>query len=110
MKYERGDVVEAGDPFNEETSSRPFAIVNTEAHPFDGDQYVAVTVTTRTWYDETIPLTDDDFLDGGLPKRSFLVPWGVVSLAHDDILDWSGRIQHPPLDETVEQLTAYLLD
>ncbi|WP_226039630.1 hypothetical protein [Natrinema sp. DC36] len=48
MKYERGDVVEAGDPFNEEKPSRPFVIVSTTAHPFDGEQYIAVTLTTRT--------------------------------------------------------------
>lgn len=60
--------------FNEEKPSRPFAIVNTGSHPFDGEQYVAPTLTTRTWYDETVPLTEDDFLEGGLPNRSFLVP------------------------------------
>ena len=48
MKYERGDVVEASDPFTEEKPSRPFVIINTEAHPFHGEQYVAVTLTTRT--------------------------------------------------------------
>lgn len=108
MKYERGDVVEAGDPFNEEKPSRPFAIINTEAHPFDGEQYVAVTLTTRTWYDETIPISDDDFLDVGLPKDSFLVPWGVVSLSHDDILDWFGRVRSDPLDDAVDRLVGYL--
>lgn len=108
MKYERGDVVEASDPFNEEKPSRPFVVINTESHPFDGDQYVAVTLTSRTWYDETIPITEDDFLDGELPKDSYLVPWGVVSLSHDDILDWFGRIERAPLDETVDQLIGYL--
>ncbi|NGM70292.1 type II toxin-antitoxin system PemK/MazF family toxin [Natronolimnobius sp. AArcel1] len=108
MKYERGDVVEAGDPFNEEKTSRPFVILNTDAHPFDGEQYVAVTFTTQTWYDETIPVTNDDFLEGGLPKQSFLVPWGVVSLPHSDIREWFGRIDSGPLDETVDQLVTYL--
>lgn len=108
MTYERGDVVEAGDPFDEEKPSRPFAIVSTSAHPFDGEQYVAVTLTTRTWYDETIPLGEDDFLEGGLPKQSYLVPWGVVSLSHDDILDWFGRVEREPLEETVDRLVGYL--
>lgn len=108
MKYERGDVVEAGDPFDEEKPSQPFVIVNTAAHPFDGEQYIAVTLTTRTWYEETVPLSEDDFLDGGLPKRSYLVPWGVVSLSHDDILDWFGRVANSPIDETIDQLSRYL--
>ena len=91
MTCERGDVVEAGDPFDESKPTRPFVIVNTEAHPFDGEQYVALTLTTRTWYEETIPLTDEDVLEGGMPKRSYLVPWGVVSLADEDILERFGR-------------------
>ncbi len=99
MKYERGDVVEAGDPF---------VIVSTMAHPFDGEQYIAVTLTTRTWYDETIPLDEDDFLDGGFSKSSYLVPWGVVSLSHDDILDWFGRVESAPVDEAVDRLVGYL--
>jgi len=39
-EYERGDVIEAGDPFTQEPASRPFVIINTESHPFDGEQYV----------------------------------------------------------------------
>ncbi|MDQ2051168.1 hypothetical protein RBH26_11820 [Natronolimnohabitans sp. A-GB9] len=74
----------------------------------DGEQYIAVTLTTRTWHDETIPLSEDDFIDGGLPKRSFFVPWGVVSLSHGDILDWFGRVEHAPLDQVVDRLTGYL--
>ncbi|SDR39752.1 growth inhibitor [Natronobacterium texcoconense] len=108
MKYERGDVVEVGDPFDEEKPSRPFVICNTEEHPFDGEQYVAVTLTTRTWYDETISVTEDDFIDGELPKRSFLVPWGVVSLNHDEILEWFGRIEDARVDEAVDRLVEYL--
>ena len=110
MKYERGDVIEAGDPFTESKPSRPFVIVNTDSHPFDGEQYVALTLTTRSWYEETIPLTDDDFLEGGMPKRSYLVPWGVVSLSHDDVLDWFGRTGSAPVDDAVERLTSYLTE
>lgn len=105
---ERGDVVEASDPFNEDTSSRPFLIVNTDDHPFHGEQYVAVTLTTRTWYDETIPLREDDFEEGGVPEESFIVPWGVVSPAHDDLTDWFGRITRDRVDDAVERLVGYL--
>ena len=106
--YERGDVVEASDPFTDINPSRPFLIVNTDAHPFHGDQYVAVTLTTRTWYDETISLDEDDFVEGGVPEESSIVPWGVVSPAHEDIVDWFGRTTPETVDRTVEQLVGYL--
>lgn len=106
--YERGDIVETSDPFTDEKPSRPFLIVNTDAHPFHGDQYVAVTLTTKSWYDETVPLHADDFIEGGVPEKSAIVPWGVVSSGHDDVVDWFGRVEEGPVDRAVERLVEYL--
>jgi mRNA-degrading endonuclease toxin of MazEF toxin-antitoxin module len=108
MTYERGDVVEAGDPFNEGKPTRPFLLVSDETHPFAGEQYIAVTLTTKTWYEETVSLDSDDFLDGDVPADSYVVPWGVVSPAHDDIRDWFGRVSPTVVDEVVDQLVTYL--
>jgi hypothetical protein len=77
MTYERSDVVEAGDPFTETKLTRPFLVINTDAHPFDGEQYIAVTLTTRTWYEDAIPLTGADFAEGDVPAESSVVPWGL---------------------------------
>lgn len=107
-EYTRGDVVEVGDPFNDGDRSRPFLLVNTDAHPFDGEQYIAVTLTTRTWYEETIAISPDDFLEGGVPEESYIVPWGVTSPQHDDITDWFGRLDEPTVDKAVGQLGTYL--
>jgi hypothetical protein len=108
MSYDRGDVVEAGDPFTDANASRPFLIISTDEHPFQGEQYVAVTLTTRTWYDETIGLDGADFLLGGIPERSSIVPWGVASPGHDDITDWFGRIDGDVVDRAVDELIEYL--
>lgn len=108
--YERGDVVEAGDPFTDTNPSRPFLIVSSDSHPFHGEQYVALTLTTRTWYEDTIQLSSADFEAGGVPKRSSIVPWGVVSPAHDDITDRFGRLQSKTVDKAVEQLVGYLTE
>ncbi|MCY4732100.1 type II toxin-antitoxin system PemK/MazF family toxin [Natronomonas gomsonensis] len=109
-EYERGDVIEAGDPFTQEPASRPFVIINTESHPFDGEQYVALTLTTRTWYEETLPVSPDDFGAGGVPAESSIVPWGVSSPAHDDIRDWFGRLEDEVVNEAVEQFVGYLME
>lgn len=107
--FERGDVVETDDPFGERTASRPFLLVNTDAHPFHGEQYVAAALTTRTWYDEAIPLSTDDFVRGGVPSDSSIVPWGITSPAHDDVVDWFGRVDADTVDRAVERLVGYLL-
>lgn len=108
--YERGDVVEASDPFSGTNAARPFLVVNTDAHPFHGEQYVAVTLTTRTWYDDTLPLPDDAFVEGGVPEESSIVPWGVSSPGHADVTDRFGCVATSTVDETVEQLFAYLTE
>ncbi|QLG61080.1 type II toxin-antitoxin system PemK/MazF family toxin [Halorarum salinum] len=108
--YERGDVIEASDPFTERNPSRPFLIVNSTAHPFSPEQYVALTLTTKTWHSETLPLPADAFIEGSVPDQSFIVPWGVVSPAHDDIDDWFGRVEQETVDRAVDQLYNYLTE
>lgn len=107
-RYQRGDIVEVGDPFTAGDATRPFLVVNTDSHPFHEEQYIAVALTTRTWYDETMPLSETDFVDGGVPEDSSIVPWGVTSPATDDVTDWFGRVEQPVVDEAVKQLVGYL--
>lgn len=46
--FERGDVVYGVDPFETDASARPWLILsNHEGRPFHGDQYIALTLTTR---------------------------------------------------------------
>lgn len=55
----RGHVVLAPDPFtSDDDATRPWVVVNNERHPFDAEQYVVMALTTRTWYDERIPLDE----------------------------------------------------
>lgn len=47
-ELERGHVVLAPDPFGvDDDATRPWVVVNNERHPFDGQQYVAMALTTR---------------------------------------------------------------
>ena len=108
VEYERGDVVEASDPFDDGKASRPFVIVNTADHPFSGDQYIAFALTTRTWYDETISLSDEDFVDRTLPKDSFIVPWGISSPQKEEIETYLGRLSSGTVDEAVRAMVEYV--
>ena len=75
MNAERGDVVVATDPFKaDSTTGRPFLVINHPETPFHGEQYIACALTTRTWHDERIPLSDADWVDGGAPESSSIMP------------------------------------
>ncbi len=47
--FERGDVVYGDDPFKTDEAARPWLVVsNHEGRPFHGEQYLALTLTTRS--------------------------------------------------------------
>lgn len=100
MSYDRGDVVVATDPFRDDDSAgRPFLVVNRPGTPFHGEQYVALSLTTRTLYDERIPLTDEDWMEGGAPESSSIMPWSVK----DEWIDYYQGTLH---EEVVSQAAA----
>lgn len=110
MKYDRGDVVYGRDPFENGTTARPWLLVSDDSHPFYGEQYIALTLTSKSWYDEGYELRDGDWLRGGMPKQSKVVTWGYASPAHDDFDGdrWQGTLKNGVVDACVEQATEYM--
>jgi len=104
---QRGDVVLAADAFKED-SERPWLVVNNRSHPFDGEQYVVMALTTRTWYDERVPLKEDDFAEGIAPRESSVVPHAVTSLQPHLMTDYICRVTEERVDEAVDELFEYL--
>jgi mRNA interferase MazF len=109
MSYERGDVVVAIDPFKDNESGRPFLVINHADTPFHGDQFIVLSLTTKTWHDERIPLADDDWVDGGAPASSSIMPWSVNSVK-DEWIDYrQGTLREDVVVQAVEQLVDYVL-
>jgi mRNA interferase MazF len=108
MTYERGDVVVAGDPFKNGDSGRPFLVVNNTDTPFHGEQYITLSLTTRTWYEERIPISDDDWVDGGAPVPSSIMPWSVISINHEWIDFYQGALAPTIVELAAERLSEYL--
>ena len=106
---ERGHVVLAPDPFKPgDDATRPWVVVNSERHPFDGEQYVAMGLTTRTWHDRRVPLGPDDFSHRRAPRDSSILPHAVTSPTPRLMTDYVCRVRDEPLDRAVEELASYL--
>lgn len=106
---ERGHVVLAPDPFKpDDDATRPWVVVNNEDHPFDKQQYVVMGLTTRTWYDERIPLDSGDYRHRTAPRGSAILPHAVASLQPMLMTDYICRVRDEPLDRAVATLTGYL--
>jgi mRNA-degrading endonuclease toxin of MazEF toxin-antitoxin module len=105
--FERGDVVYGDDPFKRAEAPRPWLVLsNHEGRPFHGEQYIALTVTSKSWMDGLIEIPERSWLRGGTPDESRIVPWGVQSIGHEDIDFWQGRLA----DDIVDTATTALVD
>lgn len=110
MTFERGDVLWDDDPWNDRNAPRPWLVVSGPTHPFHGEQYIVLTLTTKTYHDATVPIADDDWVEGGTPVESFVVPWGVASPKHADIdADrYVGRLARSVVEQAVDACSSYL--
>ncbi|SER43468.1 type II toxin-antitoxin system PemK/MazF family toxin [Natrinema salaciae] len=108
MISDRGAIVFAADPFKGEDASRPWLIVGTDETPFHGNQYITLPLSTKTWYDERVPIDDDDLVDGGLPKDSSILPWAVASVDATRVDRELGVLDERLVDEVGRQLGSYV--
>ena len=107
--FERGDVVYGDDPFKSEEDARPWLILsNHEGRPFHGEQYIVVTLTSKSWMDGLVAIPEEDWLRGGTPDKSRVVPWSVQSIDDEDIDFWQGRLEGDLVEEAVAALVAEL--
>ena len=107
--YVPGDVVYGDDPYKGSEAARPWLIIsNHEGQPFHGEQYIALTLTTKTWMDGLIEIDADAWIHGGTPAESRVVPWAVQSISHADIDHWQGRVGDGIVTTAIDSLTDYL--
>lgn len=101
--HERGEVVWYPAVFAD--YDRPFLLISTDAHPFHGEEYIGLSVTT-TALDRAIPITDDDWVIGELPNRSYIKPWNPVVVKADGIRSVAGAIEPDLLSRAVTELAT----
>ncbi|WP_227379497.1 type II toxin-antitoxin system PemK/MazF family toxin [Haladaptatus halobius] len=97
------------DPFKGEEESRPWVILsNHEGRPFHGEQYIELTLTSKSWLDGLINISEESWICGGTPDKSRIVPWGVQSIDQEDIDFWQGRLESDLINESVAALVDEL--
>lgn len=107
--FERGDVVYGDDPFKGEEDARPWLVLsNHEGRPFHGEQYIVLTLTSKAWMDGLIDIPEENWIRGGTPAESRIVPWGVQSIDQEDINFWQGRLTGDLVDKSVAALVKEL--
>lgn len=107
--FERGDVIYGDDPFKGDEDARPWLVLsNHEGRPFHGDQYIALTLTSKSWLDGLIEIPETSWVHGGTPDKSRIVPWSVQSIDNADIDFWQGRLDSGLVDQAVAALVEEL--
>lgn len=89
-------------------AGRPFLLINRPETPFHGEQYVTLSLSTRTWYEERIPLDDGDWENGGAPESSSIMPWSVNSVKHRWIEFRQGTLSEDVVEGAVDQFVQYV--
>lgn len=102
----RGAVVKEPDLFAE-YDYRPYVRLSDEIHPFSDEEvlYAAATTTRRA---AAVPLTDDDFETGGLPRETYVNPWTVVSIRHADVHETEGQLVAETIERIAEDAASYI--
>ena len=105
-EYTRGAVVKGPDLFADH-DYRPYICLSGDSHPFSDEEalYAAGTTTRRA---VAIPLTDGDFVSGGLPQESYVNPWTVVSIRHVDMEHEEGRLIEATTEKIAREAASYL--
>jgi len=113
--FSRGDVVWAPDFFKLSMGTelgspnpRPWLVISRDSHPFNDEEYVALSLTT-TEREIAVEIDESDWLTGGGPKDSYIVPWNPSTLKHG----WVGENRQGRLDEevvvtAVDELNEYI--
>lgn len=112
MSLDTGDVVWHEAPFKNPRSDgsqpdRPWLIISNDDHPFHGDEYIVLGMTTNP-RSQGVRVQNADWRSGGTPKTSFVSPWFAMTLKHADIEYRIGAIEHSLVNRAVDDLSSRL--
>ena len=107
LPFERGHVVWHEGLFR--GSGRPWLVLSDDRHPFHGEEYLVVGITT-TEREDAIELRDEDWTVGGLPRMSYVSPWFLTTLKHAAIERGVGAVTSDTAAEVGRTVVGYVVD
>jgi mRNA-degrading endonuclease toxin of MazEF toxin-antitoxin module len=106
VKIKQGEVI-IGPDFIGGNNRRPFVVISNDEHPFSGEECLVVLVTT-TEREEAVPLPEENFDSGKLPKESYASPWTITTLKTNVIEKKVGELNSQTLEEIADKITEYI--
>jgi len=103
--FDRGHVIWHDGLFN--ADGRPWLVVSDDRHPFHGEEYLVVGVTT-TERENAVQLTGEEWKIGGLPRTSYVSPWFLTTLKHADVSQGVGMIAETTVETVLRAVRRYL--
>ena len=82
-------------PFRD--GGRPYVVLSDDQHPFYGEEYMVVGVTTSE-RGQAVELTPPTWGEGGAPKRSWASPWYVLTVKQATITERLGHLTPETID------------
>ncbi|EMA41565.1 type II toxin-antitoxin system PemK/MazF family toxin [Halococcus hamelinensis] len=107
MTYQRGDVIWAVDPYRSGSNSRPWVLISNDSLPYADSEYIAMILTTKS-HPGNRRLTASDWEYGGSPRTSYISPWTVGTIKHDQTRTVQGRLGVGVVEEVVGELESYI--
>ena len=74
---------------------------------FGDEEYITVTLTT-TPHEETIPIDEGDWIEGGMPRQSYASPWSLASPKHAALVRRQGRLKESFVQTVIGAMQTYL--
>ena len=107
MKYQRRDVVWAVDPYRSGSNPRPWVLISNNTLPYAESEYIALILTTKS-HPGSRRIISSDWEYGQPPRTSYISPWTVGTLKHDQTRNVQGRLTMNVVDEVVADLESYI--
>lgn len=105
--FQRGDVVKHPAPFKSPPRHRFFLVLSDDSHPFHGEEYAVVALTSKQ-RPEAVEIAADDWRFGGPPGESYASPWYVFTVKHADITNPQGSVTDEITDRIAAEASSYL--
>ena len=108
-RYRRGDIVLVSFPFTDLSSSkrRPALVISPDTFNDHGQDLVLVAITSEHPDDRFLTLTDTDFVDGTLPKESFVKIAKIFTLHSALIIKRLCGLRTEKLDDVLAEVRAF---